>query len=324
MLLIGVIALAAAAAHGQDSTLGEYRIDGRTLERSRGARTDADGAFIDAMRNLIASGNFAEAETQLDGWIARNNNTTNASLAEAFLLRGDARLGQDDEFQAMYDYEEVVKGFPSSEYFVTALERELEVAKLYLNGRRKKMFGMRIDSGTPIAEETIMRINERLPGSRLAEKALMELGDFYYRRRDLRMAAETYDTFLKLFPESSLRRKAYQRLIYSNVAMFKGTSYDASSLTDAKIQIQDFRSRFPADAEQAGLGDELVVRLDESSATQQLKVARWYNKRGDWVSAKATLNRLIRRYPSTRAAEEGFDMLVENGWAPEQIGRAHV
>ena len=186
----------------------------------------------------VAAGKFSDAESQLDPWIETNANTANRYLAEAYLLRGDAKLGQDDEFQAMYDYEEVVKGYPSSEYFVTALERELEVAKLYFGGRRKKMFGVRIDSGTPIAEETVMRINERLPGSRLAEKALMELADFYYRRRDLRMAAETYDTFIKLFPESSLRRKAYQRLIFSNVAQFKGTDYDASSLNEAKIQIQ--------------------------------------------------------------------------------------
>jgi len=288
-----------------------------TLAGEPGTRTGSDGAFIDRIRRLVAAGDFSKAEEQLDAWLAVNANSSNGYLPEAYLLRGDAKLGQDDEFQAMYDYEEVISGFPSSEYFVTALERELEVAKLYFGGRRKKMFGVRIDSGRPIAEETVMRINERLPGSRLAEKALMMLADFYYERRDLRMAAETYDTFVKLFPESSLRKKAMQRLIFSNVAQFKGTDYDASTLNDAKIQIENFRDRFPADADAAGLGDELMIRLDENSAMQMFNVANWYDDRGDWVSAKATLNRLVRRYPSTKAAEQGFDLLVSKGWAPE-------
>jgi len=314
-LCLGVFA---AISSAQQPGTGGSRLGESTLVRERAGRTGTDGAFIDRVRGLVAAGDFSKAEDQLDGWLAANENTSNAYLPEAYLLRGDAKVGQDDEFEAMYDYEEVVKGFPSSEYFVTALERELEVAKLYLGGRRKKFLGLvRIDSGVPIAEETIMRINERLPGSRLAEKSLMELADFYYRRRDLRMAAETYDTFVKLFPDSALRKKALQRVIFSNVAQFKGTDYDASTLSDARIQIENFRDRYPAEAEAAGLGDELVVRLDENAATQMFKVAKWYDSRGDWVSSRATLNRLVRRYPSSRAAEEGFDLLVAKGWAPD-------
>jgi outer membrane assembly lipoprotein YfiO len=280
-----------------------------------------DRATISEARRLLAEGKPKDAQRILDAWIALNENNRTALLPEAYLLRGDCKLAMSDEFEALYDYERVVKDFSGSEFFTRALEREFEVAKLYLGGLRKRTFGVRIDSGKPTAEEIIMRINERLPGSRLAETALLTLADYYYAQRDLRMAAETYDVFLTLFPKSEHRRKAMQRRAYSNIARFKGPKYDASGLVEARFQIERFQREFPAQAEQAGMSDALIARIDESAAAQRLSVARWYLKRNDPVSARLTLQRLIRAYPTTVAAEEAIDICRENDWPLEAVPR---
>lgn len=313
LLVLATLLMMGGVAHGQ--RVLEMTDDGWKATPEPEAGTDR--GTINEARRLLAEGKPKEARRLLDAWISLNENNRTANLPEALILRGDAKLAMSDEFEALYDYERIVKDFSGSEYFTRALEREFEVAKLYLGGLRKKTFGLRIDSGKPTAEEIIMRINERLPGSRLAETALLTLADYYYAQRDLRMAAETYDVFLTLFPKSEHRRKAMQRRVYSNIARFKGPKYDASGLVEAKFQIERFQREFPAQAEQAGMSDALVARIDESAAAQRLSVARWYLKRGDPVSARLTLRRLIRAYPTTVAAEEAIDICAANNWPIE-------
>jgi tetratricopeptide (TPR) repeat protein len=268
-----------------------------------------DDAVIIAARRALAADRPGEARRTLTKWLNANQGSEHPLLPEAHYLRGNALLAQDDEFEALYDYEEVIKNHPASEFFVSSLERELDIARLYLNGRRKPTLGLRIDSGVPLAEEIIIRIGERLPGSKLAERALLELADFYARTRDLRMAAETYDVFLRLFPRSDLRQKAMQRRIYANVAQFKGPGYDASVMREAAVLIDDFQNEFPAQAQQSGLTDALVARLDESAGATMLRTARWYLDRGDPVSARLTARRLVRRHPRTASAHEALELI---------------
>ena len=46
----------------------------------------------------------------------------------------------------------------------------------------------------------------------------MELADFYFRRRDMPLAADAYDLFVQNYPRSRQVVKARLRLIYSTYA----------------------------------------------------------------------------------------------------------
>lgn len=304
----------ASVAFGQGA---QYRMDDAgNWVRVQESMNDSDRASLDRARSLIAAGDFDAALEILEPWLTLNESSGNPFVAEALLLRGDAKLGNDEEYDALFDYEKVVNRFPESEMFSTALEREMDVASLYFSGRRVKTFGIRIDSGRPIGEEIVMRINERLPGSKLAERGLLELADYYYKRRDLRMASETYDVFLTLFPTSRQRLFAMQRRIFANVAQYQGPAYDANPLIEARLQIEEFETSGAGTAEKLGLGEELKTRLDESAAEQMWSVSQWYLKRSDPTSARYTMLRLVRRFPTTRAAELAFDELNSRGWMP--------
>ncbi len=307
MVLAGVSGVAA----GQTT----YR-----LEPGEGVRPVLDEAaspertVLAQTRRLIAEEKFREAHDLIDRWIKDNEDTDSPAMPEAYLLRGTALVGRGHEFKALFDFEHVAQNYPHSEAFPVALERELEVGNRYLHGLRRRQFGFRIESAVDVAEEIVVRINERLPGSRLAEKALLDLADHYYRERDLMMAATAYECFVLLFPASDQRQKAMERRIYATIAQFKGPSYDASGLIEARYQIEEFQERYPREAAASGLSDALSARLDESAAAQVLTVARWYLKRGDPASARLTLTRLVQRHPATAAAAEGYAMLKERGW----------
>lgn len=312
LLAAAAASLLAGAANAQQQV---YEVTGSGLKQTKAPEPGSDEATIAEARRLTADGEPSKAIDLLDTWIEANETSRNQWLPDAFLARGDAHLADDDEYKALVDYERITRDYAGSDLFVKALERELDIAKMYMGGLRKKSLGLfRIDSGIPIAEEIIMRINERLPGSRLAERAMLMLADYYYDQRDLRMAAESYDVFLTLFPRSEHRQKAMQRTVYANIAQFKGPRYDASGLVDAKFLVQRYQSQYPLDAERIGLDETLTARLDEQTARQLLEVAGWYERRGDPPSQRLTLQRLILRHPQTGAAKIAADTLTKNNW----------
>ncbi len=316
---LGALAAASVALFaGLAAAQTQVRQDASGQWQPTATTTDSpDRAEMDAIRQLLAQGRGTDAENRVEEWIKRSSKQ-NAYYPEAVLLRGNAKLLQDREFDALYDYEEVIKDFPGSEQFVPALEKELEVARLYLGGlRRQSWLLLRIDDGVPTAEEIIIRINERLPGSALAEQALLDLANHYYDERDLRMASEAYDVFLTNFPRSEHRELALSRRIYSAIGQFKGPRYNTRSLVDAGVILRQYQDEFPLQAQLAGLDDGLATRLDEGQAAQLLTTSQWYLDRGDPASARLTLRRLIQTHPRTGAAAKAYAYLDSRGWLPK-------
>ncbi|MBK7404829.1 MAG: outer membrane protein assembly factor BamD [Phycisphaerales bacterium] len=273
-----------------------------------------DAWTIADARKALAAGEAGRAERTLTKWLETYSRTDNPFLAEAYMLRGDARVARGNEYNALYDYETVAKDFASADVFLPTLEREMRVARMYLNGLRKKFLGIRLEDGSSIGIELLMRTQERAPGSQIAETAAIELADYFYRVRELELAAEMYSIFIVNYPQSDHRMHAMLRQIYANVARFKGPRYDSSTLVEARALIRQFEGEYPEQAEQLGITDALIARLDESAAAQMLASADWYLRRGDEVSARFILQRLVVRHDGTVAAARAADSLAEHDW----------
>jgi outer membrane protein assembly factor BamD (BamD/ComL family) len=266
-------------------------------------------------RRLLALDRPNDALSILNDWIARERYTNHPDLAEAYLLRGDAKLARDDEYQALYDYEVVIKQFYGSDSFPHAVEREFEIGTRYINGLRRmwlKLF--RAQRATSLGEELLIRVQERMPQSQLSEMAALELADHYFRQRDMRLAAEMYGIFVENYPESEHRVYAGLRQIFANIASFKGPRYDRSGLIESQVLIDRFQSRFPADAEQAGVTVQLETWIDESAANHLLDTAMWYLRRRDEASAQFVLRRVVRDHPGSTAASQATALMLDRGW----------
>lgn len=274
-----------------------------------------DEATIAEARRLLAEDRPREARRILDRWIKANEHGSHRLLSQAYLLRGDAYLAEDREYMALLDYERVCIDFPGSEEYVPAMERELAIGVAYLKGKKKRTFGVRITSARLEGEELLVRVQERLPYSELAEQAGYELGNYYfYTAVDLKSASQMYRIFLERYPNSRHRQEVMKQLVYSYVARFKGPGYDPSGLTEARALVEEFRDRYPIEAERADLNTALLVSIDEQQAAHDLKIARWYLRRGDGVSARFRFGRLMNEYPGSAAAREAIAEMERRGW----------
>ena len=244
-----------------------------------------EGEFA-AARRALAAGEARRAEHLADGWIERHE--AHPLLPDAYVLRGDALVAQKRYYDALFDFEYVARGFPASEAFVTSLERELDVARLFATGTRRKLFGMRLLDAGDEAEELLIRIQERLPGSELAEQAAMELADYYFRKRLMTLAAEMYSIFLENHPNSAHVTDARRRLIYAYLATYKGPRFDASGIHEAQARLLELINFEPATAQQVG-AEGILAWIDERDAEKLLINARWYLARNDDISAELVI-----------------------------------
>jgi outer membrane protein assembly factor BamD (BamD/ComL family) len=257
-------------------------------------------------RTLLAEGRAARAHNMVNRWMNRHPHSNLAP--EAYLIRGEALVEMGDEYEALYDFEFLVRKYPSSEVFSLALEQEFAIAVKYANGLRRKMLGLRVINATDEAEELLIRIQERLPGSGLAEQAGLQLAALYFRDRRMGLAADAYSIFIKRYPRSTQIAFARRRLIYANIATFKGPQFDIVGLLEAKAELQQLAVRRPAEAERIGAG-ALIQRIEESQSTKMLTTAMWYSNEGDPIAAEFTIRKLVQRFPRSAACVRALDQI---------------
>jgi outer membrane protein assembly factor BamD (BamD/ComL family) len=266
-----------------------------------------EGQLLEA-RRALAAGQYSRAEQLASQWIERNDR--HPLLAQAYLIRGDALMGQDEEYEALFDYEYIARVFPGSEIFTTALQRELDIARMYTGGRLRKIWGLRIFNAESEAEELFIRIQERMPGSRLAEEAGMDLADFYFTRQKMALAVDAYSLFIENYPHSEQLPKARRRLIYSYLASFKGPEFDAAGLYEARSRLKNLQSFHALEAEQIG-ATGLISRIDESNAMKMLVTAQWYVRVNNPIAAELTIRRLVKTYPKSLATTEALRLIPD-------------
>lgn len=305
--ILAVVAAASATSFGaaQEQTYELTEDDRWSLLAEKDP--DGEASQLLQVRRALGLDEPRRALNLVEGFLERAPFST--WRPEALLLKGDAQLALGNEYDALMTYEELVQRYPGSAVFVTALEREYDIAKAYAGGLKRKFLGLfRILDTADDAEELLIRIQERLPGSTLAERAGMTLADFYFERRDLFMAAEAYDIFIENYPRSTQIDKARLRLIYSYLANFRGPEYDAVGLLEAQARLRELQAIRPALAQKVG-AEALLVRVYESDAIKMLQTARWYVDTEDPISAEYVIRRLVEAYPDSIATIDALRMI---------------
>lgn len=277
---------------------------------------DTPAGELHLARQALAQKRYGDARRRMDSWIKKHKG--DPLEAEAYLIRGDALFMNKDYYKSLYDYEYVCRVFPGSEAFMIALEREFEVAMLFASGVKRRLMGVRWFHAYEEAEELFIRIQERAPGSKLAERAGRALADHYYARRNMDLAATMYDIYIKNNPKAGDTADAMQRLVYSHLATFKGPAFDVSGLEEADGWLNILQARYPAEAQQMR-AEALKQRIEEARAEKMLVDADFYLRRDDDVSARFMLERLIRRHSSTRAAQRAYAAMKERGWVSDEV-----
>jgi outer membrane assembly lipoprotein YfiO len=208
----------------------------------------------------------------------------------------------DQRLRAFYHLDELMDNFPESKLFFPALELQYQIADEYLNGYKEKFLGMRIIPQTDEAVEMLYRIQERSPGSPLAERALRRTADYYFNSSEFDLAGDAYGAFLRLYPRSPEVPQVRLRQAFASLAQFRGPRFDTTPLVDARAEFKDVQARYPDLAADVNVANWLD-RIDSDLARKAYTDADFYRRTNQPRGAVYLYRYVIQTFPNTHEAD---------------------
>jgi outer membrane protein assembly factor BamD (BamD/ComL family) len=269
-ILLVVGSLTAVGLSAQDEEL--IWQDGRWIRQPPPSEGTAPGEAAIIRRDMHQQ-KYSQALDQANKFIKRYPG--DGLTEQVYDLAGEAELRRERYWQSYEWYEKLVGGYPNGDLFEKALDREMQVARAFMAGKKKLLWGFLSlpaeDDGVKIME----RVAERNPGTVRAETALLSVGDYYYDKRKWSDAVTSYDNYMQLFPKSPRASRAELKIAEAYWRSYRGGQFDDTPLNEAQKRYENFNTRYPALARQADV-DEVLKRIRSAKADKLLATGTYY------------------------------------------------
>lgn len=275
--------------------------------------TDAGDLAI--AKSLLAERKFAAARKAFAAWLKSYPDSDHR--ADALLHAGDTELyaanaGESaDVWQAHEWYEEILNSYSGGEAAEKALRRELLVAELLLfKGQKRRIFkGMLRVSATDEALQILDRlIDERAPGSPVAEQALLMQANYHYEKGEFEEAERAYARLSTEFKRSRHERLAMQRSADAALASFAGIEFDDAPLLEAEERYRQYSDRYPKAATEEGVASQLA-RIRDSRAQKEFSTGQYYERAKQPRAAAFYYRSVVKNWPDTPWASQATQRL---------------
>lgn len=302
VLCTAAAAMAQTADTPPQPTSQAWELRGRDWAQVPGADPDlpADPA-LDRVEQLLNRGSGKAAFKEAVRWLQANPYTT-PQRDRALFLAARALSVSGDGIKSFYYCDELLDSFPESPYYQPALELQYQIADRYLNQGTRRFLGIPVGDYNDEATEMLFRIQQRSPGSQLAEKALLRTADHYYGRSDYDLAGDAYAAYARSYPRSPEVSRVRLQQAYSYLAQFRDPKFDATPVVDARAQLADLLQSDPQLAEQERI-TSLIERIDSTLAQKLNITADYYRRTGKPESAAFLYDQVVKSYPTTPEAD---------------------
>ncbi|MBN2019393.1 MAG: outer membrane protein assembly factor BamD [Sedimentisphaerales bacterium] len=223
--------------------------------------------------------------------------------AEVFLAKGKLD-------RAVKGYEKLLDDYPKSGLREATLEREFAIASDFLAGRKKMILPLLsvrcYDEGIKIME----KISDRTGGAEIAKRALYAAVKSYESRKKFNEAYLTWSQISIRWPAGQAAKDTLLGMARNKYATYRGPQFDASGLISAKSYYENFRLRYPQEA-QIQKVDEILERIDEQLAEKILHIAHYYSRTGSELPANMYNQMVVDNWPETKAAESARQSMIQ-------------
>ncbi|MCM2328495.1 MAG: outer membrane protein assembly factor BamD [Lysobacter sp.] len=179
-----------------------------------------------------------------------------------------------------------------------------------------------LDSGGWLAAVKIYgELESRFPFGRYAQQAQLDTAYAYYKEGDTAQSIAAIDRFIKAYPN-------HQNLDYALYLKALANFREDLGMLPTVLGRQDLADRDPKAARESfEMFKELVARFPDSRyaddalarmnhlvdalARHELHVARYYLRRGAWLSAVNRAQDIVVRFPDSPERREALEILVE-------------
>ncbi len=270
---------------------------------------------LDRIEQLLADKKAGQANGPMIRWIKANPVAPDRDRGLFLLAEMYSQIG--NKIRAYYHLDELMDYYPGSRLFYPSLEKQYAVADAYLRGYKRRFLRIPFLSANDEAVEILFRIQERAPGSPIAERALLRTADYYYDSSQFDFAADAYAAYARSYSRSPEISRVRLRQAFSSLAQFRGLRFDATPVIDAKAQLQDIQAEYPEMAQRENVAD-VLERIDGILAARIAQTADFYRRTNQPRAAAHNLRYLVDNYPeSPEAAKAQRQLAKMPAWALE-------
>jgi outer membrane assembly lipoprotein YfiO len=283
------------------SQVSEYSGHGQwhQISTAPAAAEIIENPTLDRVERLIDAHQISDAHQLLSPWLKENPKAPDRD--RGLFLLAEIYYQQDDRLTAFYHLDELMDKYPSSRFFAAALQKQYDIADAFLSGYKRKFLGLHILPADEEGIEMLYRVQERSPGSALAERALLRSADYYFRSSQFDLAADAYGAFARAYPRSPDVSYVKLREAFSSLAQFRGVRYDATPLLDARSQFLEVLDKFPQLAAQENVKDR-VERIDNTLADKLYITGDFYVRTHKPAAAAYVYRYMLQKYPQSPVA----------------------
>lgn len=295
-----VLAVAVVPASGEPTTF-EFTRDGQWSKVELPATTQQTGPVpaLERVERLLQQRKNKDARRLAIEWVLANKNHPQRDRGLFLIARALYQYG--NRIRAFYYLDQLMDEYPDSSLYHASLELQYTIADRYLDGYKRRFLGMPAFHAYDEAIEMLYRIQNRSPGSQLAERALLRTANFYYNNRDYDFAADTYAAYQRTYPRSPDSERVKLRQAYSLYAQFRGPRFDATPVIDAREQLRSLAAQSPQLAAEENIA-ALIDQLDRNLARKLYVTGDFYRRTRELEGAAYTFRYLAEAYPSTPEA----------------------
>jgi len=252
-------------------------------------------AQLHKAQNLEVSGNLKEA---LKAYSKLVRKFPTSGVAPKSLLKVGELSEQLGEYEKAFDaYGKYLTTYPRAEDFDRAVEAQFNIAKRFLEGERRQLFGVKTFASMERAEKMFEDILKNAPYSKFAPLCQFNLGQANEKQKKYTEAVVAYRDLTQKYPGDSLAVDAQYQIGYVYLKQSK-ESNDPADRSRARDAFEDFIARYPNNEKISQAKDDLKS-LAEHDTKSLLAIAKYYDKKKSYQSAVIYYNEVIKQSPGT-------------------------
>ena len=277
--------------------------DGWSIQGDSGSATEASAVEQMAKaEDLESNPTPASLEAATLAYKALVKKFPDSALAPKARLKTAQLLEKRGEFEDAYQaYEAYLNKHPEGEDFSTAVESMFRIAKLFMDGQKRKLFGIPLAPSMEKAQEMFGGILRLAPYSKWAPQAQFHQGEVFERQKRNPEAIAAYRTVVSRYASDDIADDALYQIGYVLLREFQEGSHDRAAADKAREAFEDFINRYP-ESEKTAQARENIKSLQFGDVKSQLEVAKFYDRTKSYKAAVIYYNDVIQAQPSSPEA----------------------
>ncbi len=265
---------------GEEASSSREQLElGRRLEKDE-EWNRARLAYVSLVRRWPFSFNAGEAQFKV-GWCAEKL----ADFAGAFKA-----------------YQTCVEKYPASNYYEKSLERQFNIANLFLAGERQKIWKVPIAPSMDKAVEMYGQVIRNAPYGRYAAEAQFKIGLAHEKKKAWSEAIKAYQVIIDRYSNHDTVDDAHYQIGYAWMQAATSGEYDQGAADKAIDAFNEFLTRFPNN-EKAFQARDNIANLKGRLTEGAFSIAKFYESQKKIEAAILYYNDVIQKDPESEQAK---------------------